>query len=199
MKTGFVCASGFNIVNTATRTMEDGTERTVLSVVLGAPSQERRAEVSAALMDEAFKAELDGPVLLELEPYGDTETRTNLRSEICTQEAASQRYDGRDVEGRMVLDTDLITPRTRAPVTVEIEPQPPMPLPRQKPASLGGPADDGIEYAYGTPVPLMNPERGDRGGAGAAAPAADGTDETAGLEAAPALRASDPIAATSAN
>ena len=34
-----------------------------------------------------------------------------------------------------------------------------MPLPREKPASLGGPADDGVEYAYGTPVPLTNPAR----------------------------------------
>ena len=158
MKTGFVCASGFNIVNTATRTLDDGTERTVLSVVLGAPSQERRAEISAALMDEAFEAEPTGVTLDELEPYGDTQTRTDLRPQICTAEAASQRYDGRDVEGRMVLDTDLITPRTRAPITMTIEPQPPLPAPRIKPASLGGPADDGIEYAYGTPVPQMRPD-----------------------------------------
>ena len=159
MKTGFVCASGFNIVNTATRTMDDGTERTVLSVVLGAPSQEKRAETSAELMENGFAADPAGlPTLETLEPYGDTTTRTNLRSQICTEAARANRYDGRDVEGRMVLDTDLITPRTRAPLTVRIEPQPPMPLPRQKPASLGGPADDGIEYAYGTPVPLTRPD-----------------------------------------
>ena len=159
MKTGFVCASGFNIVNTATRTMDDGTERTVLSVVLGAPSQEKRAETSAELMENGFAADPAGlPTLETLEPYGDTTTRTNLRSQICTEAARANRYDGRDVEGRMVLDTDLITPRTRAPLTVRIEPQPPMPLPQQKPASLGGPADDGIEYAYGTPVPLTRPD-----------------------------------------
>ena len=159
MKTGFVCSSGFNIVNTATRTLDDGTERTVLSVVLGAPSQERRAETSAELMQDGFEALAkgvpDAPTLETLEPYGDTVTRTDLRPQICNAEAAAARYDGRDVEGRMVLDTDLITPRIRAPITVAIEPQPPMPLPREKPASLGGPTEDGVEYAYDTPVPIM--------------------------------------------
>ena len=158
MKTGFVCASGFNIVNTATRAMPDGAERTVLSVVLGAPSQERRAEISAELMERAFAPSASGPRLETLEPYGDTTSRTDLRSQICTEAARANRYDGRDVEGRMVLDTDLITPRTRAPITIAIEPQPPLPEPRVKPASLGGPAGDDVAYAYDTPVPMMRPD-----------------------------------------
>jgi D-alanyl-D-alanine carboxypeptidase len=45
MKTGFICASGFNQVSSATRN-----GRTVVSVVLGAPSQEARAEQSAELL-----------------------------------------------------------------------------------------------------------------------------------------------------
>ena len=144
MKTGFICASGFNIVNTATRTLSNGEEHTIATVVLGATNQETRAVQAAELMQDGFSKLESGeaadlPTLETFEPYGDTTSRTDLRPVICTAEAAASRRDGRDEQNRMVLDTDLITPRDRDPVTVAIEPGPPLPYPKLKPAELGGP------------------------------------------------------------
>src|SRR5437868_943660 len=49
MKTGFICASGFNLVATATR---DG--RRLIAVVLGAPSSSARAIKAAQLLERGF-------------------------------------------------------------------------------------------------------------------------------------------------
>jgi D-alanyl-D-alanine carboxypeptidase len=49
MKTGFICAAGFNLVATATR---DG--RRLIAVVLGAPSAAVRAEKAARLLEQGF-------------------------------------------------------------------------------------------------------------------------------------------------
>ncbi|MBO0734127.1 MAG: D-alanyl-D-alanine carboxypeptidase, partial [Methylocapsa sp.] len=55
MKTGFICASGFNIVASATQS-----GRKVIAVVLGAPSPRSRAVMAAVLFDRAF-AGIDRP------------------------------------------------------------------------------------------------------------------------------------------
>jgi D-alanyl-D-alanine carboxypeptidase len=49
MKTGFICASGFNLVATATRD-----NRRLIAVVLGAPSSAVRAAKAAALLEHGF-------------------------------------------------------------------------------------------------------------------------------------------------
>ena len=49
MKTGFVCASGFNVVATATRG-----GRTLIAVVLGALSGAERTVKAAQLLDDGF-------------------------------------------------------------------------------------------------------------------------------------------------
>ena len=49
MKTGFICASGFNVVATATR---DG--RKLIVVVFGARSGAVRAEKAAQLFEQGF-------------------------------------------------------------------------------------------------------------------------------------------------
>lgn len=49
MKTGFVCASGFNVVSTATRN-----GRTLIAVVLGATSGAERTVKAAQLLDDGF-------------------------------------------------------------------------------------------------------------------------------------------------
>lgn len=52
MKTGYICASGFNMVGSATR---DG--RTLIAVVLGAADGNKRAEKAAELLAQAFMAD----------------------------------------------------------------------------------------------------------------------------------------------
>ena len=49
MKTGFICASGFNMVASATRN-----GRTLIAVVLGADSSTARGELAAQLLNQGF-------------------------------------------------------------------------------------------------------------------------------------------------
>jgi D-alanyl-D-alanine carboxypeptidase len=51
MKTGFICASGFNVVATATRG-----GRRLITVVLGAPSARERTEIATGLFEKNFAA-----------------------------------------------------------------------------------------------------------------------------------------------
>ena len=55
MKTGFICASGFNQVSSATRN-----GRTLISVVLGTNSLAERADDSADLLEKGFENGFSG-------------------------------------------------------------------------------------------------------------------------------------------
>ncbi|MEM5492724.1 D-alanyl-D-alanine carboxypeptidase family protein [Hoeflea sp. AS16] len=116
MKTGFICASGFNQVSSATRK-----GKTVVSVVLGAASQEERAEESARLLHKALTTTAwGGSTLYNLRPYGEGRDRVaDISGSICTAEARAARYEGRDVEGKMVLDSPYLVPMTRKPRLVQ--------------------------------------------------------------------------------
>src|ERR1700730_3450794 len=83
MKTGFICASGFNLVASATR---DG--RRLVAVVLGAPSSAARALKAAQLLERGFNTN-SGPSWL-MPPFGTVESvqpiataPPNLRDEMC--------------------------------------------------------------------------------------------------------------------
>jgi D-alanyl-D-alanine carboxypeptidase len=86
MKTGFICASGFNLVATATR---DG--RRLIAVVLGAPSSPVRAMKAAQLLEQGFNMGATGGPLAWLTPsLGSVESLTpidaapaNLHEEMC--------------------------------------------------------------------------------------------------------------------
>ncbi|MGN6142867.1 MAG: D-alanyl-D-alanine carboxypeptidase family protein [Mesorhizobium sp.] len=89
MKTGFVCPSGFNQVGSATR---DG--RTLVAVVLGEQTAISRAEAAARLLDVGFAVPTKGSTTLaSLQPYGDTETATNLRDVICHKKSAAEQSE----------------------------------------------------------------------------------------------------------
>jgi D-alanyl-D-alanine carboxypeptidase len=114
MKTGFVCASGFNLVASATR---DG--RTLVAVVLGERSQERRAEKAADLLAKGFSlAAPGGATLAELSASGVQSGAIDMRSTVCTEGAEADRWDGREVEGKMVLNSPHIKAMTREPNAV---------------------------------------------------------------------------------
>ncbi len=113
MKTGFVCASGFNLVASATRN-----GRTLVAVVLGATSQEQRAEKAAELLSRGFAdGTLEEVTLASLKASGKAQA-VNMKAAVCSKEAASDRWDGRDVEGRMVINSVHIKAMTREPQTV---------------------------------------------------------------------------------
>jgi D-alanyl-D-alanine carboxypeptidase len=82
MKTGFICASGFNLVATATR---DG--RRLIAVVLGAPSSGVRAMKAAHLLEQGFGS---SPLSWLTPALGTVEQLTpidaapaNLHEEMC--------------------------------------------------------------------------------------------------------------------
>jgi D-alanyl-D-alanine carboxypeptidase len=83
MKTGFICASGFNLVATATR---DG--KRLIAVVLGAPSSAMRAVKAAQLLERGFQSTPLSwltPSLGTVDTLQPVETTTppNLRDEMC--------------------------------------------------------------------------------------------------------------------
>ena len=84
MKTGFICASGFNLVASATR---DG--KRLVAVVLGAPSSAVRALKAAQLLERGFGSSAGGLSWL-MPSLGTVETLQpvsapppNLRDEMC--------------------------------------------------------------------------------------------------------------------
>lgn len=117
MKTGFVCSSGFNLAGSATRN-----GRTIVTVVLGAARQEDRAVLAADLLSKGFATRGGGgATLATLAPYGSNNNQaTDLRAQICSQQAMSDRWDGRDVEGRLKINSPYITAMTREPVAVPV-------------------------------------------------------------------------------
>ena len=83
MKTGFICASGFNLVASATRD-----NKRLIAVVLGAPSSAARAVKAAQLLERGFNS--NGGLSWLLPSLGTVETLQpvdaappNLRDEMC--------------------------------------------------------------------------------------------------------------------
>ncbi|WP_157747511.1 D-alanyl-D-alanine carboxypeptidase family protein [Cohaesibacter sp. ES.047] len=82
MKTGFVCASGYNIVAAAERG-----GRQLVAVVLGAPNSQWRAETAAFLLTQGFTrtdmASGRGVPVTNTAAFGPISRADDLRSEIC--------------------------------------------------------------------------------------------------------------------
>ena len=166
MKTGFICASGFNQVSSATRR-----GRTVVAVVLGAKDQEERAVESARLLHKGLTTPgLAKPSLYTMRPYGQNRLQTvNMRPLVCSQEARKARNDGRGVEG-MATQSAYISPlgRQARAVRVRLSGKIPaslasgrIPVPKPRPVGVGdgeGPvATVGAKPASNVPVPRKRP------------------------------------------
>ena len=83
MKTGFICASGFNLVATATRA-----NKRLIAVVLGAPSSAARAMKAAQLLERGFNSNTGlawlMPTLGTVESLQPVSAEPpNLRDEMC--------------------------------------------------------------------------------------------------------------------
>ena len=95
MKTGFICASGFNLVATATR---DG--KRLIAVVLGAPSSAGRAIKAAQLLERGFASDGLGWLTPQL---GTVEALTpvnaeppNLHDDMCGKHRKKQASEDED-------------------------------------------------------------------------------------------------------
>ncbi|HTO32184.1 MAG TPA: D-alanyl-D-alanine carboxypeptidase family protein [Pararhizobium sp.] len=105
MKTGFICASGFNQVSSATRG-----GRSVVSIVLGADSLGGRADESARLLQLGLTSSGGGkPGLGQIAPYGEgREIVADVSKEICNPKAAKIRSENKDEVGRQKLQSPYI-------------------------------------------------------------------------------------------
>ena len=117
MKTGFVCASGFNLVASATRG-----GRTLVAVVMGETSQQGRAEKAADLLASGFEAgSPGGPDIAALAPAANApKAAKDMRPIVCAKGAEADRWDGREVEGRIVFNSPHIKAMLRAPNAVRV-------------------------------------------------------------------------------
>lgn len=119
MKTGYICASGFNLIASATRG-----RRTLAAIVLGSHSQVERAELAADLLAQGFSGSSFGfatPTLASFRASpSQTKAAVDLRKQICSQEAVAKRAEMRDDEGRFVLASPHVRPMKRERRLVDI-------------------------------------------------------------------------------
>jgi D-alanyl-D-alanine carboxypeptidase len=122
IKTGFICASGFNVVTTATR---DG--RRLIAVVLGSPSTAVRSYKTAHLFEKGFSGTLTNwltPSLGSVEGLAPIDaTPPNLSDTTCGK---NRRRPAAEDEGEEVVAGDSGSPyavmltHLRAPTTTNI-------------------------------------------------------------------------------
>ena len=117
MKTGFVCASGFNLAASATRG-----GRTLVAVVLGETSQQGRAEKAADLLALGFAADGTGGASIDSLQLagGAPKSAKDMRPVVCAKGAEADRWDGREVEGRIVFNSPHIKAMLRPPIAVQV-------------------------------------------------------------------------------
>ncbi|RWX74424.1 D-alanyl-D-alanine carboxypeptidase [Neorhizobium lilium] len=134
MKTGFICASGFNQIGSATRA-----GRTVIAVVLGSDSLAGRADDTANLLQQGLSASAtEGVPLVSLPAYGDTTNVNDVSADICNPKAAKVRSETRDDAGRTVQHSPYIHEMDHPPqysIAMPLtggEPPPPPPKPPKK-------------------------------------------------------------------
>jgi len=172
MKTGFVCAAGYNLVASAERDT-----RRLIAVVLGAASQTQRAEIAARLLLNGYDTRSGQPLQTIARPSRPTGP-TNMRPVLCTQQARESRYDPSSENA--VLDSPWLNKReiTRQPVEIllggiDAEPSPAwlarafipkrIPLPVKRPdyvvVNVDGDAIGSSAVRGTIPVPSPNPLR----------------------------------------
>nr|WP_247749223.1 MULTISPECIES: D-alanyl-D-alanine carboxypeptidase family protein [unclassified Rhizobium] len=112
MKTGFICASGFNQIASATRN-----GRTLVSVVLGTNSLAERADMSADMLEKGFTSQFPGNDTLQtLKPYGPGQDQVaDVTNDICSAKGAQMRSETRDPTGRMKVLSPYIHEMTHTP------------------------------------------------------------------------------------
>ena len=111
MKTGYVCASGLNIVATAERR-----GRKLMAVVLGASSARERGELTALLLERGFDNRYGGTGKSVTRLANLASAPIDMRDRICGKEAKAY-VDGREatfpfgLEGQPTYLGDVVEPK----------------------------------------------------------------------------------------
>nr|WP_204339871.1 D-alanyl-D-alanine carboxypeptidase family protein [Rhizobium leguminosarum] len=153
MKTGFICASGFNQIGSATRN-----GRTLVSVVLGTDSLAARADATANLLQKGFTTQpASNDTLGSLRPYGVGQDQvTDIGADICSAKGAKVRSETRDEVGRMKVLSPYIQPMDHDPQFVFaglIPGQDPQPAAQPEKMARG----DTAGAIANVPVPMPRP------------------------------------------
>ncbi|ETS14840.1 hypothetical protein Q648_01088 [Bartonella quintana JK 12] len=133
MKTGFICASGFNLVASATRN-----KRTIIAVILGSNTISEREEKAAQLLERGFlhQGSLQS-TLATLEPYGTKMIQaSDMRQQTCTPEAMKMHANSYDDQGNIILNSPFIaaSPSSALPLPVRLISTPQAPKIKRKPS-----------------------------------------------------------------
>jgi D-alanyl-D-alanine carboxypeptidase len=145
MKTGFICASGYNMIASATRS-----GRTMMAVVFGATSSGQRNETAARLLDQGFATWMRAakPDLASFHAGRTSMAPANLHDVVCGKRVKQEEDDG-DAAGaptkyslgpRFTLmdPVPVYTGRVGADAgAVSILPGSKMPMPRLRPKYAG--------------------------------------------------------------
>lgn len=110
MKTGFLCASGYNLVASATR---EG--RTLVAIVLGAKSLEEREIEAADLLEKGFRMKVrkSMPKLMQLPPYGPhQDAAQDLRKAVCHADQSAVKDLDLDNYGALIIHSPYVRPFT---------------------------------------------------------------------------------------
>ncbi|MEZ5871234.1 MAG: D-alanyl-D-alanine carboxypeptidase family protein [Nitratireductor sp.] len=172
MKTGFICASGYNMVASATRN-----GRHLIAVVLGAFSQTDRAVEAARLLLAGFEANGGEPVDSYINS-GAAVQPVSKRATICSKSAYETRYDPgagaakidspllgprRNVGSPLVVTTGGIdAPPSEAFLTAALAPKSKVPVPQPRPGSrdIDGERVTSLPAIRGSiPLPVKRPDR----------------------------------------
>ncbi|WP_421856739.1 D-alanyl-D-alanine carboxypeptidase family protein [Oricola sp.] len=115
MKTGYVCEAGFNLAASATRQ-----DTTLIAIVLGEFSPNRRARKTATLLDAGFREftrKQDQPLLQTMQkPDGISATPVNMREIVCSKAARTARSQ----EKRGSFGTPLLKALDRKPIAIAV-------------------------------------------------------------------------------
>ena len=147
MKTGYICASGFNLVASATRD-----NRTIVAVVLGAEGPIVRERLAAEVIENGFNTN-PRSIRETVEDLPHSEgPPADISAAVCSAAGRTQRANERESEETRTetFGSPYMSEMTRPPATV--------------PVALGGAAagrgfDAGISMiaAYGIPIPTPRP------------------------------------------
>jgi D-alanyl-D-alanine carboxypeptidase len=132
MKTGYVCASGFNLVASASQN-----NRTLIAVVLGTISQRERTDKAADLLTAGFSGAFEPIGMLNTyKPQQSSNLQAvDISKIVCGKQGAKMRQGERPINSKMPFRSRSMYPMEREPVVVKIgtrtqQSTPPVPNPR---------------------------------------------------------------------
>lgn len=162
MKTGFVCASGFNLIGTVTRN-----GHTLGAIVLGGTQQKDRAEIAAEMLVRGFGAlpTSSATTIYTLQPYGEgRDTPVDMREIVCKKPEKKTKAQLKAEKQQAAAEASEATDTIKAsPFLPEMNREPVLVMvglggaTGPVPAARAARGDTDVEYAD-VPIPTPRPD-----------------------------------------